>query len=676
MKTGTVVVEGDHLKKIATSRNPLRAIEEIIWNGFDADANEVFVEFDEGKLIKLGAIRITDRGEGIPYELAEKLFTSLGDSWKVKQEKTKGGRFIHGKNGQGRFKAFALGKEVSWETTYAEKNKRFTYTIRGSASDLRKFTFTDPVETELPTGTVCTITEIDRDFAVRGTEAVIEEITERFAPYLYDNRRARLVYDGTDIDPASVIIRHKSLSVTVEKPDDGELAAELTIIEWATQIKRSLYLCTHKRFPLYKTAPSIRARGFRFTAYLASTHFDSFEGDNNEALLPLDGDTKLLIEAAKDHLREHFREREAELARDRVDEWISLDIYPFAGEPDDPLTRSERQIFDVLAVNLADYSKAFERSPREAKKVTFGLLKAALETGPSAVQRAFKELLQLPEEQQQDLNELLDRMPLTSLIAASREIVDRLDFITALRMLVFDPTSKQQLLERRQLHRILEQRTWIFGKEFNLSASDKGLTDVLNKHLALLGREPSKTPVLREDGSKGIVDLMLSRLIPQNRGDHREHLVVELKRPKQPINFEAYHQIISYVRAVAADEQFDDSKTSWVFWAISNEVTPEVNDLASQPHRPYGIVYEAKKPNVEVWVKTWAEVIQECEGRHKFVRERLNYSATDESALAHLQHIHEKYLPPVFRKALESAGQTGDEASLDDDNGIELHGLE
>ena len=204
----------------------------------------------------------------------------------------------------------------------------------------------------------------------------------------------------------------------------------------------------------------------------------------------------------------------------------------------------------------------------------------------SAVQRVFKELLELPEEQQQDLNELLDRISLTSMIVASREIVDRLDFITALRMLVFDPKSKQQLLERKQLHKILERRTWIFGEEFNLSASDKGLTDVLNQHLAMLGREPSKTPVLREDGSKGIVDLMLSRLIPQNRGDHREHLVVELKRPKQPINFEVYGQIISYVRAVCAHEQFDNSKTSWVFWAISNEITPDVVALAKSAPSP------------------------------------------------------------------------------------------
>ncbi|WP_293726365.1 hypothetical protein [Thiolapillus sp.] len=42
-------------------------------------------------------------------------------------------------------------------------------------------------------------------------------------------------------------------------------------------------------------------------------------------------------------------------------------------------------------------------------------------------------------------------------------------------------------------------------------------------------------PVLRVDGRKGIVDLMLSRQIPRNHGNEREHLVVELKRPNVKI---------------------------------------------------------------------------------------------------------------------------------------------
>ena len=277
------------------------------------------------------------------------------------------------------------------------------------------------------------------------------------------------------------------------------------------------------------------------------------------------------------------------------------------------------------------------------------------------VAKIFQEVLQLPLELQEDLSDLLDRTILPAIIGASREIVDRLDFIAGLQLLVFNPSSKKQLLERSQLHKILAQRTWLFGEEFHLSLSDQGLTAVLDKHLHLLGRsERSPEPVVREDGSAGIVDLMLSRLIPQNHGDRREHLVIELKRPNQPITHEVAGQIMSYARAVAKDERFADTKTTWSFWAISNEVDLVVHDQANQVNRPPGLYSELHSPEIRVWVKTWGQIIQECEGRHMFVRDRLSYSATEESALVHLQKMHDKYLPPTFRRDGSDQGDVVD----------------
>lgn len=139
--------------------------------------------------------------------------------------------------------------------------------------------------------------------------------------------------------------------------------------------------------------------------------------------------------------------------------------------------------------------------------------------------------------------------------------------------MLFDEKSKEQLLERSQLHKILEGHTWIFGEEFALSVSDQSLTEVLKKHYKLLGRADGVSEtVRREDGSAGIVDLMLSRSIPQSRVEEREHLVVELKRPKAVINSHVYDQIESYAMAVANDERFRDTETRWVFWAISDEI--------------------------------------------------------------------------------------------------------
>ncbi len=56
--------------------------------------------------------------------------------------------------------------------------------------------------------------------------------------------------------------------------------------------------------------------------------------------------------------------------------------------------------------------------------------------------------------------------------------------------LIFDEDSKQRLLERKQLHRLLALNTWLFGEEYNLTVDDQSLETVLTKHLALLSRSP------------------------------------------------------------------------------------------------------------------------------------------------------------------------------------------
>ncbi len=105
-----VKVKKDHLSQIA-SGSPELALAEMIWNALDADSTTVDVRFHEGPL-GVDEITITDNGTGIPYGQAESLFEALGGSWKARRQKTDKGRFLHGKEGKGRFKAFVLGMVV------------------------------------------------------------------------------------------------------------------------------------------------------------------------------------------------------------------------------------------------------------------------------------------------------------------------------------------------------------------------------------------------------------------------------------------------------------------------------------------------------------------------------------------------------------------------------------
>ena len=66
-------------------------------------------------------------------------------------------------------------------------------------------------------------------------------------------------------------------------------------------------------------------------------------------------------------------------------------------------------------------------------------------------------------------------------------VADRLNFLVGLEELLFDPENKKSLLERDQLHKILETESWVFGEHYHLTGSEQGLQKVLEKHISHLG---------------------------------------------------------------------------------------------------------------------------------------------------------------------------------------------
>jgi len=93
-------------------RKPILAAAELIWNAVDADANRVDVILHDDALGGLSSIEVADNGHGIPYAEAEDLFSRFGGSWKQGGHRShEQRRILHGKEGRGRFRAFALGLE-------------------------------------------------------------------------------------------------------------------------------------------------------------------------------------------------------------------------------------------------------------------------------------------------------------------------------------------------------------------------------------------------------------------------------------------------------------------------------------------------------------------------------------------------------------------------------------
>ena len=656
MKVITVRVESDHLERIAHGRKPTLALAELIWNALDADATEVRVTLQRDFSGGVSAVEVRDNGTGITEVDAEGGFSALGGSWKRVNTRTRRDRrILHGKEGKGRFSAFSLGSEVTWSSRFEAMERLKQLDVEASADKLGTFRVSDVVDApdgDGP-GTDVRITAVPESVTALTRPAAHLELVEIFAFYLRQYPDVRITVDGLLLD-AAALEEHEQEYPVPPFTVDGRLVddAIVVVVEWRTPTTRSLYLCDGDGFALHALNVGIRAPGFEFTSYVRSAYVRELYNNNTLLVGDLNPGVEALHEVAKEQLREHFRRRSAERAASLVEEWKREDVYPYQGEAQSAVERSERQVFEIVASNVNTYLPDFAAADKKSKQFSLRLLRQAIESNPDSMQRILTDVLELPKQRQDELAELLTKTSLSSIIAASKVVADRLNVLRALEAMIYEAEPKKQLLERRQLHRILADHTWLFGEEYNLSVDDESLTEVLRKHLKLLGRAEADgkklKPVKRSDGSDGIVDLMLSRLIPQTKDDEREHLVVELKRPTQKVDKGVVGQITEYALAVAQDERFRATRTRWVFWAVSNDLDDYARFQARQTGRPRGVILQNEEPNLTIWARSWGEIIEDCRARLTFFRKQLDYTADRETALAHLRKTHERYFPPVL----------------------------
>jgi hypothetical protein len=642
----SIEAKEDFLERLS-SASAITALAELIWNGLDAGSNEIDVRFVKNGLDGLDEIHVRDQGSGIPHDQVQDLFGNLGASWK-KDAGRKYGRALHGKNGQGRFKAFALGSNVTWNSTFSSPGGILSYQIKGVNSALDSLSYTDPTPaTNKPTGTHVVVSHIEKSHGALLNDDAPRELTKLFAAYLSQYPGVSIVLNGVSIDPSGLQIFSKEIHLKPVPLSNGACVdVSVRVIEWNINTKRAIYLCDASGVSLHEIDAGLHAKGFNFTAYIKSDHFREMDKGNFLVLDDLHPDVEALVSRGRDAVRTHFRRRLAARQRKIVEKWKQEDIYPFEEKAElSPVEEAERQVFDILGVNLEAYLPKFEEADHNARKFTFMLLAQALKENPGSVQRIIADVLNLKKEEQDDLATLLNKTSLSNIISTAKIVANRLDFLHGLENLLFDEDTKPKFLERDQLHKILETEAWIFDEEYTLSGSEERLEEVLRKHIGHLGeRKDGETDVDIGNGKRGRIDLQLSRAITPRAGE-KDYLIVELKRPTKKIDDEVITQVKKYANAVVNDERFHGVPARWKFVAVSNEMDEFARNDANQQGKPRGQVWISPNGQVTVWVREWAEVINTVRARLQFINESLDYEADRESAKEYLLKAHEKFIP-------------------------------
>ena len=653
-----VEVQSDHLQKI-TRAKPVQALAELIWNGLDADADRVSISFEHNAIGSLDRVTVRDNGMGLPRADAPECFRKLGGSWKKARAITHGGRNIHGQEGRGRFKAFAIGTHAEWSVVYERDGKLWLYTISMSSTDIRNVAISDEVESTADTerGVTLVIENPLKDFRALDSDSGLHELTEIFALYLSDYDNVRVNVGGRRVDPSKAIESRTAFNLPDIDVDGQIYAARLELVEWKGISQRALFLCNEKRFPLVQVGRRFHVGEYQFSAYLQSAYLGVAQQEGTVDLAEMLTPIVNALDDAQRIIKEHFRNRAAKEATTVVQEWKSAQIYPYSGDPITQIEKVERQVFDIVALNVARHLPKFDDAPAKNKQFQLRMLRQAIEKSPEDLQLILTEVLNLPKRKRDELTSLLQDVSLSSIISSAKIVADRLKFLTGLTTILFDDGPKKRLKERSQLHRIIAENCWLFGEEFSLSVDDRSLTEVLRAHQRFLGEDIIiDSPVKHVSQSKGIVDLMLSKATRGHRANDVTHLIVELKRPKVLVDSDEVSQIEKYAFSVAADERFKGVGVQWIFWVISDNygefAKQRIQDESGLIHR---------NGSISIYVKTWAQVIDENRARLQFFQERLEFQADKGESLKYLQERHAKYIEGVYD---EEPAATGGESEV------------
>lgn len=636
----------EHVANLAHESDPLRAVVELVWNAVDGEATTVRVELDRDIMEAISAVRVVDNGHGISSDEVEATFGRIGGSWKRHSEKSKNGlRYLHGRLGRGRLRAFALGSEVVWSSVSDDTSgERQEVTISGSRGDRGRFSWDVAPFAAAETGTTVTASNDEqRSLATLDADGAVPTLRSHFAPILLNDKNLTITFDGVTLDPQQEIVL--DTRIPVRFGDSNIHEAVVRVIEWRSGKHRAVYFGRDDNHFPYEEWVSDFESQFAYSAYVTWPGL----GQQELAVLGLGhmapGAVGELWTAAREAIQEHFAARRRERRREQVKQWKESGVYPYQGEPTSDPERAERAVFDVVSGTLAQHISKRSKDAR----LTLTLLRDAIRHEPDKLTAILHEVVSLSEADRDTLTRLLGETTLSAIIRSANLVASRHKFLAGLEHLLFDPDSGD-VGERDHLHKILERELWVFGEGYHLMSSERSLTELLRNHLKLEGLpDRGVAPVKRWDGKSGRTDLHLA--VRHKEHDRIRHLVVELKAPDIVAGRKEIDQVEDYANALLSSPAFTGDKAIWDFILVVTDYDDVVRRRVGDARETGLYLTPQKEPNrplVRAYVRRWRDVIDENRGRLDFMTSALEHDPSITESLDYMRQEYQDLLPEAL----------------------------
>lgn len=645
-----VSVTNNGIESSGLTKDYMDGVVELIWNGFDAGAKKVHIDFSSNEIDTIYALQISDDGKGIDFSTLDKTFGNFNDSIK-KHTYQKSSSALRGHKGKGRFSFAAFSGNAHWHTIYEEEKEKtfleYDIIIRKNTKHLYDAE-NKKVSKATASGTVVTLTDL---FEVTGYSFKCDEfkthLAREFGWFLLLNkeRSFSISINGEDIDYSGLIAESEVISLKIKNKEGVENIFKITFVRWAEKIgdKFYFYYLNNSQIEVFKdlTSYNNNAIGFNHSVYVESNYFDSFSPSDNEQSQNLFEETKNtgVFKALVNHLHNLVKEKQKSFLYGGAAEQL-IDTYERNGViPKFKANRYEQaRKKDLISVVKGIYCiepKIFQGLNKEQQKVSVALINLLLDTEErESITEIVGQVVNMSQDERKELAELLKKTTISKISRTINLIEARFKIIELLKMLVFD--LEKFTTERDHLQKAIEDNYWLFGEQYHMVSANEGFNLLLNKYLEVIegleaaDAKKSGKKKVNSDESNRRPDVFVCRKhsVPDIRDDQYymdENLIVELKKPTIEIGKEQLRQIEDYLEIIINEPQFNSQKRVWKFFIIGKNVDDYVKSQY-ESEKVKGKRFLVKSVlNYEIYAYSWDDIFKMFDLRHQFLVDNLEF---------------------------------------------------
>lgn len=628
MNTQSIELSSAGIRRMLNKYTPERAIAEYIWNGFDAKATIVRVnyEINSAELDTIKSITVSDNGNGICYDELQFKFKPILES--QKRLASDDGDLVRGKNGYGRLTFFKFATNAQWVTNYLHKNgKIYQYRINIASENLTKYTTSEQNETQEELGTFVKFINIDEGLSSNYIETKVKSfLRAEFAWFLELNSNFKIIINDEILDYQSIIEDREELSIPIH-----DITFKCKYLRWNVKPndEYSRFYFLNENFDVRGTKTTLlNKKGDNF--WHSIVVINNFFEDNmaecfsrkiiSPSLFEDKEDRSIfdnLISQLNDFLKKKRRPFLRQQANNLLANYHKEGVFPAFGGA---IWENERKAeLEDLIISLYEVEpRVFIKLNKEQQKIFLKLLNLVMDSNErESLFKIIGEVVELEPTDRDEFAKLLKTSRLKHVISTIKLIQDRILVIEDLKKLVFK--HELQAGEVKNLQKFIENHYWIFGEEYRMiCAEEVKFEEALNKYVYFLRGVSEKKFIEHPDKYKEM-DLFLAGKEFRDGGPH--NLVIEIKNPTtiKKLTNKEYGQIEKYIDVIMKQDCFNDNREQWDFYLIGQDYDDIVERKIVK--KSTGICIDDN--NCKLYVKKWSQIINDIELRHKYLLDKL-----------------------------------------------------